>query len=170
MIDRPDFIKNYKEVLTEDNATYPGSKELLAQGAPVGRLCGLKKIGVHIEMLHPGRRTSWPHAEKTEEEFAFVIEGNPQAWIDGEIYDLGPGDFIGFPSGTGISHTFINNTDRVVLMLVGGEATKSDNKIFYPLHPHRNEEIREKGTLWDDHPKKALGNHDGKPDKLRDLE
>lgn len=63
MKNRPEFIKNYKELMYEDNATYPGSTELLSQGSPVGRKLGLKKVGIHIETLHPGRITSWPHAE-----------------------------------------------------------------------------------------------------------
>lgn len=164
---RPSFIGNYKDMMDADNASYPGSSELLAQGSPVGRLLGLSKIGIHIETLHPGRRTSWPHAEKEEEEFAFVIEGNPIAWINGEVYELSPGDFVAFPSGTGIAHTFINNTEDIVVMLVGGETSKPDNQIYYPLHPKRNEEMKERGALWEDHPVQKLGPHDGLPDKLR---
>lgn len=166
-MERPDYIKNYKELMDEDNASYPGSSELLAIGAPVGSKLGLEKIGIHIETIPPGRRTSWPHAEKTEEEFAFVIEGHPQAWIDGHLHDLNPGDFIAFPSGTGIAHTFINNSEESVTMLVGGEAKKDDNQIFYPMHPERNEEMKKNGSFWEGHPKRELGGHDGLPDKLR---
>jgi len=162
---RPDFIKNYKEMMDEDNAHYPGSDELLSIGSPVGRSLGLKKIGIHIETLPPGRRTSWPHAEKEEEEFAYVIEGNPHVWIDGFLHELKVGDFIAFPSGTGIAHTFINNSEKDVLLLVGGEAFKKENKIFYPLHPERNKEMKEKGALWEDYPIRKLGDHDGLPNK-----
>jgi uncharacterized cupin superfamily protein len=164
---KPEFIKNYKELMSEDNAHYPDSDELLSQGSPVGKALGLKKIGVHIETLAPGRRTSWPHAESDEEEFAYVIEGTPQAWVDGHVYDLQPGDFVAFPSGTGIAHTFINNSDQNVILLVGGEATKKENKIFYPLHPKRNEQIKEKGWYWEGHPQHELGPHDGLPDLQR---
>ena len=162
---KPDYIKNYKDVIEADNAHYPGSNELLSIGSPVGRLCGLKKIGVHIETLPPGRRTSWPHAEKEEEEFAYVIEGNPQVWLDGVVYDLVPGDFVAFPSGTGIAHTFINNSEETVILLVGGESFKKENKIFYPLHPKRNDEMKEKGAFWENHPIHKLGEHNGLPDK-----
>lgn len=164
---RPNFIRNYKELMDQDNAHYPGSNELLSIGAPVGRLLGLKKIGIHIETLPPGRRTSWPHAEKEEEEFAFVISGHPQAWIDGNIYNLNPGDFIAFPAGTGIAHTFINNSEQIAVLLVGGEATKPTNKIYYPLHPERNQQMKEKDALWEDWPPRELGGHDGLPDRLK---
>ncbi|MBY0414332.1 MAG: cupin domain-containing protein, partial [Bdellovibrionales bacterium] len=129
-MDRPSFIGNYKDLLTDDNCRYEGSDELLSVGAPVGHKLGLKKVGIHIEVLYPGRRTSWPHAESAEEEFAYVIEGHPDVWIDGILHALVPGDFVAFPSGTGIAHSFLNNSDKNVLLLVGGEANKNENKIF----------------------------------------
>jgi len=158
---RPSFIGNYKDFIEEDNAHYPNSSELLSIGSPIGRKLGLKKIGIHIETLPPGRRTSWPHAEKEEEEFAYIIKGEPQAWINGVLYDLKEGDFVAFPAGTGIAHTFINNSEVAVLMLVGGEATKPENKIFYPLHPERNEEMKQKGIFWEDCPVQNMGSHNG---------
>jgi uncharacterized cupin superfamily protein len=158
---RPDCIGNYKDFIEPDNAHYKDSDELLSIGCPIGKKLGLKKIGIHIETLLPGRRTSWPHAESEEEEFAYVLEGNPHVWIDGHIHELSPGDFVAFPSGTGIAHTFLNNTNSTCLLLVGGEANKDSNKIFYPLHPERNKQCEEKGTLWKDHPKRELGSHNG---------
>lgn len=166
-MERPSYIANYLDVQQPDNSHYKGSDELLSIGAPIGKKLGLKAIGIHIETLLPGRRTSWPHAESAEEEFAYVIEGNPQVWVDGNLYDLKPGDFVAFPSGTGIAHTFLNNSEKNCLLLVGGEANKPENKIFYPLHPDRNEQCKEKGTFWKDHPNRPLGPHDGLPDKQR---
>ncbi len=166
-MNRPKFIGNYKDLMDKDDCHYPGSDELLSFGAPVGNKLGLKKIGIHIDTLPPGRRTSWPHAESEEEEFVFVIQGTPQVWIDGNVHDLVEGDFVAFPAGTGIAHTFLNNSNSDVLLLVGGEATKKTNKIIYPLNSKRNNEMKEKGYLWEDHPKREMGSHDGKPDKLR---
>jgi uncharacterized cupin superfamily protein len=79
----------------------------------------------------PGERTSWPHAESIEEEFAYVLEGYPDAWINGFLHPLVAGDFVAFPSGTRIAHTFLNNTDKNVLLLVGGEATKKENQFSF---------------------------------------
>lgn len=161
---RPEFIGHYTQFMDDDNSTYPGSDELLAIGSAVGKKLGLQKIGIHIETIYPGRRTSWPHAESTEEEFAFVLEGNPSAWIDGTLYPLKPGDFVAFPSGTGITHTFINNSNQTARLLVGGERPKADNKIYYPLNESQNQVRRERGDFWDDIPLKAQGPHDGIPD------
>ena len=164
---RPDIIKHYTEIQEPDHSRYKSSNsdELLSIGSPFGKCFGFKRLGIHHELLPPGRRTSWPHAEKTEEEFVYVIEGTPDAWIDGEIYRLQPGDGVGFVPGTGVSHTFINNTDQAVRLLVVGDTNREDNKIFYPLHPDRNKLIGDK--CWSDIPQRELGEHDGLPDVLR---
>ncbi|HXH29785.1 MAG TPA: GNAT family N-acetyltransferase [Bacteriovoracaceae bacterium] len=164
----PGCIGNYLDLIDEDNASYPGSDELLSIGASVGKKLGLKKIGIHIETIFPGRRTSWPHAESAEEEFAFVIEGHPEVWLDGSTYPLRPGDFVAFPCGTGMAHTFINNSSLPVKLLVGGEARNPSNKIVYPLHPDRNRTMKEQEKFWDAAPTRVLGPHDGKPDLLRE--
>lgn len=165
---RPDFIGHWTDFLEEDNSHYPGSDELLGIGCPVGKKLGLQKIGIHIETLLPGRRTSWPHAESAEEEFAYVLEGTPQVWVDGEVYDLVPGDFVAFPSGTGICHTFINNSDFPARLLVGGERSKAENKIIYSHHTERNLQMKEQNLYWDEAPKRKQGPHDGLPDRLRE--
>ena len=158
---RPSFIGNYKDLMDEDNAHYEGSDELLAIGAAVGKKLGLVKIGIHIETIPSGRRTSWPHAESLEEEFVFVVKGKPDVWINGEIYPLSEGDFVAFPSGTGIAHVFLNNTYEDAILLVGGEKSKEENKIYYPMHPARNEKMKEKGCFWENPPKQVMGTHNG---------
>ena len=78
---RPPFIKHWREIQEEDKSTYPDSDELLSIGSRLGEATDLVKIGVHHELLPPGRRTSWPHAESKEEEFVFVIEGTPKSGL-----------------------------------------------------------------------------------------
>jgi uncharacterized cupin superfamily protein/RimJ/RimL family protein N-acetyltransferase len=164
---RPEFIKHYSEIQEgPESSYYRGTKEFLSIGSPFAKKFGLTRLGIHHELLPPGRRTSWPHAESAEEEFVYVIEGNPDAWINGQIYRLNSGDAVGFPSGTGVSHTFINNTASDVRLLVVGEASKKENKIYYPLNPSRREQCKD--TWWNDVPKHDHGPHDGLPDKLRE--
>ncbi|MBV8523466.1 MAG: cupin domain-containing protein, partial [Acetobacteraceae bacterium] len=125
---------------------------------------GLSRLAIHHDRLPPGRRTSFPHAESTEEEFVYVIEGTPDVWLDGHLHRLRPGDAVGFPPGTGIAHSILNNTDSEVRLLVVGERHKPENRIFYPLDPERRALIED---WWDDHPDRSLGDHDGLPDRLR---
>jgi uncharacterized cupin superfamily protein len=114
----------------------------------------------------PGERISYPHAESIEEEFVYVLDGEVDAWVDGNLYRMQVGDLAAFPAGTGICHTFLNNGDREARLLVGGEGNKPDNRITYPLHPHRRGDMPW-SQWWDDAPARQQGPHDGKPDAVR---
>ncbi|MCP5059075.1 MAG: cupin domain-containing protein [bacterium] len=117
---RPDFIRHVSK-LASGKVRWPGSDEVLAVRTPLSRPLGLTRLGIHHEVLQPGHRSSLPHAEATEEECVYVLEGNPQAWIDGELHPLRPDDIVAFEPGTGIRHTITNPTDQPVRLLVIGE-------------------------------------------------
>jgi len=159
MPERPDFIRHWTELEETEGHRYPGDDEAMALDASLGRKLGLTRIGVHHVRLRPGERTSYPHAESAEEEFVFVIEGCPDAWIDGHLHPLQPGDAVAFPAGTGVCHTFLNNTSQEARLMVIGEKPKPENRIRYPLHPAL-EAIRE--DRWPDPPERQFGPHDGK--------
>ncbi|CAJ0997640.1 hypothetical protein NVIRENTERO_02946 [Sodalis praecaptivus] len=103
---RPDFIRHWQELEDDGNDTYESDNERFSFGAPLGRALGLTRIGIHHERLPPGRRSTYPHAESQEEEFVYILAGNPDVWLNGELYPLSPGDAVGLPAGTGICHTF----------------------------------------------------------------
>jgi uncharacterized cupin superfamily protein len=159
MSERPSFIRHWRDLEGADEAHYPDSTELLSIGAPLGQLLGLQRIGIHHARLPPGRRTSYPHAESAEEEFVFVLEGNPDVWIDGTLHHLEPGVAVSFPAGTAICHTFLNNTDAEVRLPVIGEKPKAENRIHYPMN-QQYEKTRK--DAWIDVPPRVLGGHDGK--------
>lgn len=110
------------------------------------------------------QRTSWPHAEEKEEEFVFVLEGEVQAWVDGHLYSMRAGDLAAFPAGTGICHTILNNSGKEARLLVGGEASRRDNRIYYPRHLGRKEDMPW-SSWWEDIPLRPQGPHDGRPDQ-----
>ena len=159
MVERPNFIRHWRDLEGADDGHYADSEELLSIGAPIGQLLGLTRIGIHHERLPPGRRTSYPHAESAEEEFVYVLEGHPDVWIDGTLHHLEPGVSVAFPAGTGICHTFLNNTDSEVRLLVVGEKPKPENRIHYPMHPELEKKRKD---AWTDVPPRVLGGHDGK--------
>jgi uncharacterized cupin superfamily protein len=161
---RPPCIAHWADIEAADDRHYDGDDEPMSIGASFVRHFGLAKLGIHHERLPPGRRTSFPHAESAEEEFVYVLEGQPDVWLDGYLHRLRPGDAVGFPAGTGLAHTFLNNTDAEVRLLVVGERTKPENRNFYPRHPDRRPLHPD---WWDDHPQRALGPHDGMTDARR---
>jgi uncharacterized cupin superfamily protein len=162
---RPPFICSTSDV-AEHSHIYPQSTESMGPVRRLGKEAGLERIGVNVQCLPPGTRSSWPHAEENEEEFVYVLEGEVDAWIDGNIHKMTAGDLAAFPVGTGISHCFINNTDREVVLLVGGEAPKRGSRIFYPINPTRRADM-DPSNWWTDVPKRELGSHDGLPDTAR---
>lgn len=161
---RPTCVVDWRKI-KNDGTTYPGDKELMAVWSHLSVALGLTRIGVGHDLLPPGRRTSWPHAEMDEEEFVYVVEGEPDVWIDGHLHRLRPGDGVGFPDRTGIAHCVINNTDKPVRLITVGEASRRRSKCIYPLHQKRNKEIGE--GFWRDAPKRKLGPHDGMSDRRR---
>lgn len=157
----PPFIRHYSELQEVDNAHYPGSSELHSIGSPFSNSLGLVHLGVHHEFLPPGRRTSYPHAEEVDEEFVYVISGCPDVWIDGVLHRLMPGHGVGFPAGTGIAHTFINNTDEMVALLVVGTRSGDQSKTYYPLNPELKDLNRSR--WWDCTKDRITGDHDALP-------
>lgn len=167
MTDRPPCVRSAHEV-PENTHVYPQSTEPMGPVRTLGKAAGLQRIGINIQRLPPGTRSSWPHAEENEEEFVYVISGAVDAWIDGHVYPMQAGDLAAFPAGTGITHCFINNTEQEVVLLVGGEAPKDGSRIFYPLNPSRRDDMPPQ-YWWHDAPPRELGPHDGLPNARRTL-
>jgi uncharacterized cupin superfamily protein len=165
MIPRPPFIVSAADV-PETAHIYPQSSERMGPSRGLGRAAGLERVGINLQRLPPGTRSSWPHAESDEEEFVYVIDGEVDAWIDGHLHRMVAGDLAAFPAGTGICHCFINNAEREALLLVGGEAAKDHNRIVYPVNPSRRTDLPA-SAWWSDAPAQPLGPHDGLPDALR---
>jgi uncharacterized cupin superfamily protein len=101
----------------------------------------------------------------------YVLKGKGRVWIDGETYEIGPNDCIGFPAGRGVAHTFINDgvspgstetRENLVLLIMGDN--KPGDKVYYP---YGEREVRDKMARehrwWRDVPKRSLGSHDGWP-------
>ncbi|MGH6870560.1 MAG: cupin domain-containing protein [Rhizomicrobium sp.] len=162
---RPDFVVHWRDILEKKAGRYPKSTEDQTRAARFGRRARFSRIGIHLDLLKPGTRTSWPHAERDEEEFVYVVSGRPQAWTNGHITQLNEGDFVGWQAKTGITHVILNNSDADVVLLVGSEASRARTQFWYPFHPSQNKMV---GPLyWADHPIPRLGPHDGMPDLLR---
>ncbi|MDK8263107.1 MULTISPECIES: cupin domain-containing protein [Pseudomonas] len=161
MQSRKDFdkIAHWSQLQAPDGPGYPDSDERFSLGAAFGRHFGFARLGIHHEWLPPGRRTSRPHAEATEDEFVYVIAGHPTAWIDGHAHRLKPGDGVGFKAGDGVAHTFINETTEPVELLVVGDTNRADNRLHYPLHPEYTAGLGDR--QWRECPQRELGPHAG---------
>jgi uncharacterized cupin superfamily protein len=66
----------------------------------LGESAGLVRIGANLQRLPTGTRSSWPHVEENEEEFVYVVEGQVDAWINGDLHRMFAGDLAAFPAST----------------------------------------------------------------------
>lgn len=147
---------------------YPGDNEAFGEGFRLTDHIGLKHLGISYDYLPPGVRSAFPHAHTHEEEFVYVIQGQPTVWLDGFAKNIGPDEFAAYPSNTGLSHALINDTDQEVIYLCIGETQDfPDEKISYPLNPLRQNECRRKGWYWDQLKTPVLGSHPAKSDRYQ---
>jgi len=91
----------------------------------LSRLAGLRRAHVSLGRLPPGKDSFAYHAHMIEEEWVYILSGRGLADIDGNEYEVGPGDFMGFPA-PGIAHLLRNPFEDDLVYLMGGEAVPLD--------------------------------------------
>jgi len=85
----------------------------------LGELSGLKRLGVNLVRLPPGKQSFIPHAHSMEEEFVFVVDGAGEVVLDGVAYPLGPGDFVAFPTDGVVHHVASTGAGDLVYLTAG---------------------------------------------------
>lgn len=110
----------------------------------LGDITGLNNIGFHIIEVGPGHESTEFHKHYFEEECVYVLEGEAQATIGDEVYQVKAGDFIGYRAD-GESHKLQNNSDTVFKCIVVGQRLDHDVGDY----PHLKKRIyRNKGLKW----------------------
>jgi uncharacterized cupin superfamily protein len=97
---------------------------------PLGDRFGLKNFGVNLTRLAPGAASSLRHAHEEQDEFVYVLEGEPTLVTDAGATPLAPGMCAGFPAGTGNAHHLVNRTERDVLYLEIGDRSPGDSASY----------------------------------------
>lgn len=86
----------------------------------LGGATELKRIGVNLIRIPPGKESFIPHAHVSDEEFVFILEGAGEMVLDGVGHAVGPGDFVGFPVD-GVVHSLKSKGPGDLVYLSGGE-------------------------------------------------
>lgn len=86
----------------------------------MSRLGGLKRSGVSIVRIPDGRESFVYHAHHFEEEWIYILAGRAIAEIDDAEYEMGPGDFMAFPTPS-VGHHLRNPFSEELVYLMGGE-------------------------------------------------
>ena len=98
---------------------------------PLGDLFGLANFGVNLTRLPPGTASALRHAHARQDEFVYVLEGNPVLVTDAGETPLAPGLCAGFPAGTGDAHHLVNRGSDDAVYLEVGDRTPGDS-VSYP--------------------------------------
>jgi uncharacterized cupin superfamily protein len=98
---------------------------------PLGDMFGLKNFGVNLTRLAPGGESALLHRHSKQDEFVYILEGEPTLVTDRGEVQLKPGMVSGFPAG-GLAHQLVNRTDQDVLYLEIGDRTPGDEG-SYPV-------------------------------------
>jgi uncharacterized cupin superfamily protein len=93
---------------------------------PLGDLFGLMNFGVNLTRLAPNAVSALRHAHSKQDEFIYVLQGQPTLHTDEGRTRLSPGMCAGFKAGTGNGHHLINETTEDVVYLEIGDRTPGD--------------------------------------------
>lgn len=95
----------------------------------LGDFFGIRNFGVNLTCLKSGAQSSLFHQHTKQDEFIFILEGEPTLVTDNAETRLGPGQCAGFPAG-GTAHQLINRTNSDVLYLEVGDRTAGDEGVY----------------------------------------
>jgi uncharacterized cupin superfamily protein len=96
----------------------------------IGNVVGLTHFGVNLVRLAAGAASAQRHWHRSEDEFIYILEGDPILVTDEGETTLHPGMCAGFRAGSGNAHHLINRTDRKVVYLEIGDRNPGDTVIY----------------------------------------
>jgi uncharacterized cupin superfamily protein len=119
--DRPLLIRaSDRARIPEEKARHPLNPNSEIRGWSLSDLVGLKRCGLYLIRIPPGKESFILHSHHVQEEFMYVLEGRGMARIGDEEHEVGPGDFIGFPTPS-VAHHLRNPFAEELVYLSGGE-------------------------------------------------
>ena len=113
-------VLHVKDRAPEEEVRHPFSPRSLVRGTSLSDATGLQRTGVHLMRIPPGHEAYVYHSHQTEEEWLYVLSGRGLAVVDGVESELGPGDFVGFPTPS-VAHVLKNPFGEELVYLSGGE-------------------------------------------------
>lgn len=96
----------------------------------LGDAFGLTNFGVNLTRLPPGGMSALRHTHLREDEFIYVLEGEPVLLTNAGETPLRPGMCAGFKAGSGDAHHLINRGARDTVYLEIGDRNLGDTVIY----------------------------------------
>ncbi|HWA00890.1 MAG TPA: cupin domain-containing protein [Caulobacterales bacterium] len=127
--------------------SHPWNPNSQITGVQLSRQLGLKRAGVSIARIAPGKESFVPHAHHREEEWLYILMGEGLALIGEENVRVGAGDFIAFPAPQ-VTHHLTNVGGEDLVYLMGGEHAKMD-VVDFPTLAKRTVRLGDRVTVYD---------------------
>jgi uncharacterized cupin superfamily protein len=136
MADQPKNLLRAAQI-ERDGVTFshPWNPNSEVTGSWLARATGMKRAGVNLARIKPGKESFVPHAHQREEEWIYILSGRAIALIGEEEFEVGAGDFIGFPSPQ-VAHHIKNPGPDDLVYLMGGDNADHD-AVDFPAHGKR---------------------------------
>lgn len=137
MSDRPNlYLLRAADIAARSQTfSHPWNPASEMTGYQLAKSTGLKRTGVNLARIPPGKESFVYHAHWQEEEWIYILSGRGIARIDDTDYEVGPGDFMAFPT-PGVAHHLRNPFETELVYLMGGEHRDVD-VVDFPDHGKR---------------------------------
>jgi uncharacterized cupin superfamily protein len=99
--------------------------------AQLGESFGLRNFGVNLTRLKPGAQSALRHEHMKQDEFIYILEGEPTLITNAGETKLGPGMCAGFKAANGDAHHLVNRSPSDVVYLEIGDRSEGE-ETFYP--------------------------------------
>jgi uncharacterized cupin superfamily protein len=97
---------------------------------PLGDLFGLTNFGINLTHLPPGGMSALRHTHTREDEFIYIVVGEPVLITNTGETALRPGMCAGFKAGSGDAHHLLNRTGAEVVYLEIGDRQPGDTVVY----------------------------------------
>jgi uncharacterized cupin superfamily protein len=116
----------------ESTFSHPWNPDSKICGTHLSGLAGLERTGVSLVRLAAGKESFAYHLHHREEEWIYILSGKGIVLVDGDEYDMNPGDFIAFPTPS-VPHNMKNPFDTELVYMMGGESLEFEIADFPTL-------------------------------------
>ncbi|WP_119303636.1 cupin domain-containing protein [Dongia deserti] len=107
------------------------------------------RVGMLIEAPAPGMRLAPKHYHMLEEEHALILEGQVTLLLGDERYEMKPGDYVCFPAGQTVGHSFLNSGTGPCRYLMIGERNPADVCVYPDSNKISVNALRTRTAIFD---------------------
>ncbi len=107
------------------------------------------RVGMLIEAPAPGKRLAPLHYHMLEEEHALILDGQVTLLLGEERHELRAGDYVCFPAGRKLGHSFLNSGTGPCSYLMIGERNPNEVCVYPDSNKLAVDALRSKDSIFD---------------------